>query len=148
MNVALQAAHLFFCFRVEVFSTNYRRTQLSAQGFLDGFLRGAAGVPVVVRPRAEDFLNQWESRGHEMYEVCVCILGLFLRFFAFFCGFCVFSRGGVYLISSLLGAVRASTSRGSQSRWWCASLPPRLLRLHGIAAFLLVHGANETSTSV
>eukprot|EP00752_Nemacystus_decipiens_P012088 g10717.t2 len=54
--------------RVRVFSTNYRRTQLSAQGFLDGFLGGKGGVSVVVRPRAEDFLNQWESRGHEMYE--------------------------------------------------------------------------------
>ncbi|CAN0284200.1 unnamed protein product [Pylaiella littoralis] len=51
-----------------VFSTNYRRTQLSAQGFLDGFLGGRGGVPVVVRPRAKDFLNQWESRGHVMYE--------------------------------------------------------------------------------
>ena len=60
----------FFFFRVRVFSTNYRRTQLSAQGFLEGFLGGKGGVPVVVRPRAEDFLNQWESRGHEMYEVC------------------------------------------------------------------------------
>lgn len=58
--------------RLEVFSTNYRRTQLSAQGFLDGLLKagGRGGVPVVVRPRADDFLNQWESRGHEMYEVC------------------------------------------------------------------------------
>ncbi|CBN79151.1 conserved unknown protein [Ectocarpus siliculosus] len=56
--------------KLEVFSTNYRRTQLSAQGFLDGLLRagGRGGVPVVVRPRADDFLNQWESRGHEMYE--------------------------------------------------------------------------------
>lgn len=64
---------LFLIFRIEVFSTNYRRTQLSAQGFLDGFLGGMGGVPVVVRPRAEDFLNQWESRGHEMYEVCLCL---------------------------------------------------------------------------
>ncbi|CAN0155612.1 unnamed protein product, partial [Ectocarpus fasciculatus] len=55
--------------KLEVFSTNYRRTQLSAQGFLDGLTAGGrGGVPVVVRPRAEDFLNQWESRGHEMYE--------------------------------------------------------------------------------
>ncbi|CAM9571897.1 unnamed protein product [Scytosiphon promiscuus] len=60
--------------RVEVFSTNYRRTQLSAQGFLDGFLgdaeggRGGGVVPVVVRPKADDFLNQWESQGHVMYE--------------------------------------------------------------------------------
>lgn len=58
-------------FRVGVFSTNYRRTQLSAQGFLEGFLGGKGGVDVVVRPRAEDFLNQWESPGHEMYEVCL-----------------------------------------------------------------------------
>ncbi|CAM9808332.1 unnamed protein product, partial [Ectocarpus sp. 13 AM-2016] len=56
--------------KLEVFSTNYRRTQLSAQGFLDGLLRagGRGGVPVVVRPKADDFLNQWESRGHEMHE--------------------------------------------------------------------------------
>lgn len=58
-----------------MFSTNYRRTQLSAQGFLDGFLGGKGGVPVVVRPRAEDFLNQWESRGHEMYEVSLSVSG-------------------------------------------------------------------------
>lgn len=54
---------------MEAFSTNYRRTQLSAQGFLDGLRGGRGGVPVVVRPRAADFLNQWESKGREMTEV-------------------------------------------------------------------------------
>lgn len=55
--------------RIQVFSTNYRRTQLSAQGFLDGFRGGIGGVPIVVRPRGEDILNQWESQGHDMYGV-------------------------------------------------------------------------------
>lgn len=54
---------------MEAFSTNYRRTQLSAQGFLDGLREEKGGIPVVVRPRAEDFLNNWESRGREMTEV-------------------------------------------------------------------------------
>lgn len=55
--------------RFQVFSTNYKRTQISAQGFLEGFLGDRGSVPVVVRPRSQDFLNQWESQGEEMKEV-------------------------------------------------------------------------------
>jgi len=79
-NIERALPPLFFS--VEVFSTNYRRTMLSAQGFLDGFLAGRGGVPVVVPPRAENFLNQWESRGHEMYGVLLFSLLIVCSTFA------------------------------------------------------------------
>ncbi|CAM9248854.1 unnamed protein product [Ascophyllum nodosum] len=59
--------------RLQAFSTNYRRTQLSAQGFLDGLLDGRGGVPVVVMPRSQNFLNRWESRGREMAELMLSV---------------------------------------------------------------------------
>ncbi|CAM9348587.1 unnamed protein product [Choristocarpus tenellus] len=52
--------------RIEAFSTNYHRTQLSAQGLLDGMLAGRGGVPVVVMPLEDNFLNNFESKGAEM----------------------------------------------------------------------------------
>jgi hypothetical protein len=52
--------------QVEARSTNYRRTQLSAQALLDGLRKGRGGIPVIVKTAEDDFLNSFVSRGEEM----------------------------------------------------------------------------------
>ncbi len=85
---------------------------LSAQGFLDGFLSGTGSVPVVVRPRAENFLNQWESRGHEMFGVGAfwgpCKFTILSACVFHFMGFCGQCRGGRRSVAAAVSAVYRS----------------------------------------
>ncbi len=73
--------------RIHIHSTNYRRTQLSAQGLLDGLTSGnGGGVKVHVIPTDRDFLNGFESRAD---EVRVIREWFYISMYIKRCGMCV-----------------------------------------------------------
>ena len=49
-----------------MYSTNYKRTQLSAQALLEGLRAGQGGLPIRIRKSSEDHLNNFEARSAEM----------------------------------------------------------------------------------
>jgi hypothetical protein len=52
-----------------VYSTGYKRTQLSAQALLDGLRAGTGGTAVRVRSSSQEFLNNFETRNQEMLQL-------------------------------------------------------------------------------